>query len=128
MEQKLDKILEQVQHVLTHQEEAAETRRLLWKIDLSLRQMRTWGAVTSPLPQDSAEQATRSAAASPPAPRPSLGETTHTPSDRRASANTGNPSNPTSRASSPAVVVGTPMSNQLPPSGRSRAPSRYRDN
>merc|ERR1712008_278695 len=100
MEQKLDKILEQVQPVITLQEEAAETRRLLWKIDLSLRQMRTGGAVTSPLPQDSAEQATRSAAASPPAPRPSLGATTHTPSDRRASANTGNPSNPTSRVSS----------------------------
>jgi len=128
MEQKLDKMLEQVQQVLTHQEGAAETLRLLWKIDLSLRQMRTGSVVTSPLPQDSVEQATRSAAASSQAPRPSISATTHTPSDRRASANTGNQSRPTSRASAPAVVVGTPMSNHLPPSGRSRAPSRYRDN
>eukprot|EP00419_Tripos_fusus_P064457 CAMPEP_0172914584 /NCGR_PEP_ID=MMETSP1075-20121228/192685_1 /TAXON_ID=2916 /ORGANISM="Ceratium fusus, Strain PA161109" /LENGTH=509 /DNA_ID=CAMNT_0013773525 /DNA_START=37 /DNA_END=1562 /DNA_ORIENTATION=+ len=56
MEQKLDKIVDQVQQVITHQEEAAETRRLIWRIDLSLRQMRTSGAVASPFPQESAEQ------------------------------------------------------------------------
>jgi len=41
MAHQLDRIGEQVQQLLAHAEESAETRRLLWKIDLNIRQTRT---------------------------------------------------------------------------------------
>jgi len=125
-EQKLDKMAEQVQQLVSHQELAAEDRHLLWKIDLSLRQQRAGGGANS---QDVDRQASRSTVASPQAPRPSLGATTNIPPDRRAtgSSRTGTPSRGATDASSGAAVVSTPMSGHLSQTGGSRTSQRFRD-
>merc|ERR1712113_82595 len=50
LEHQVEKINEAVQQLLTHAEEGAEQRKLLWKIDMSLRQLRNLPQPASPPP------------------------------------------------------------------------------
>eukprot|EP00419_Tripos_fusus_P019113 CAMPEP_0172748928 /NCGR_PEP_ID=MMETSP1074-20121228/146165_1 /TAXON_ID=2916 /ORGANISM="Ceratium fusus, Strain PA161109" /LENGTH=119 /DNA_ID=CAMNT_0013580765 /DNA_START=95 /DNA_END=454 /DNA_ORIENTATION=+ len=116
---------DQIQQLVSHQEEAAENRQLLWKIDLSLRQLRAGGGANS---QDVEKQASRSSIISPQAPRPSLGATTSILPDRRASVTSlaGSPSRRTTDANLSDAIAGTPMSSNMSQTG-SRALQRFRE-